>query len=388
MKKHLMRVSGMFVLGIIAIGLVAGASFAGDAVTASPVQRTEGAAAEYANVKPMPLPQASQSGVAAATLESAAVEYPGPPTFHKGNKGTGVMTPETLPESMVTPDIGGSDEAITPQASGSLNHPFTTSRVDVLQAGHSISSRYPYRAAGKLYFKIGQSSYVCSGSLIKKGLVVTAAHCVAEFGNNSFYSNWQFVPALWGSTAPYGKWNVAYAYVMTSYLNGTDSCTQSGVVCKDDVAVLVIAPQNGVYPGTATGWLSYGVNGYGFTSTTPNIALISQLGYPVSHDSGLKMQRTDSQGQKTSTLSNNTVIGSRMTGGSSGGPFVVNLGTNAVLSGVTLGTEPNWNTVVGVTSWGYIDESAKEQGASPFLSTNIPVLVNSACAAYPDACAP
>ena len=77
-----------------------------------------------------------------------------------------------------------------------------------------------------------------------------------------------------------------------------------------------------------------------------------------------------------------------MTGGSSGGPGIVNLGAAANLSDVTLGTEAKWNTVVGVTSWGYTDETSKEQGASPFLSTNIQVLVNDACTAYPAACAP
>jgi len=101
------------------------------------------------------------------------------------------------------------------------------------------------------------------------------------------------------------------------------------------------------------------------------------------------MQRTDSTGFVSSTNSNNTVWGSRQTGGSSGGPELVNLGTKAVLSGgVSFGTYNTSNIVVGVTSWGYTDQAVKQQGASPFLSTNITTLVNQACASIPAACAP
>lgn len=100
------------------------------------------------------------------------------------------------------------------------------------------------------------------------------------------------------------------------------------------------------------------------------------------------MQRTDSQGYVNTTMVNNTVWGSRLTGGSSGGPALTNLGMAATLSGTTYGTYATFNTVVGVTSWGYNDTAMKAQGASPFLSTNIGKLVTTACAAYPAACAP
>jgi len=99
------------------------------------------------------------------------------------------------------------------------------------------------------------------------------------------------------------------------------------------------------------------------------------------------MQRTDSQGFVSSTMSGNTVWGSRQTGGSSGGPELVNLGKAATLSGVSYGVYPSYNIVVGVTSWGYTNLAVKQQGASPFLSTNIPVLVTAGCAApYAAAC--
>ncbi|MBK5963761.1 hypothetical protein CCR95_06600 [Thiocystis minor] len=180
---------------------------------------------------------------------------------------------------------------------------------------------------------------------------------------------------------------------MTSYFNGTDPCQAGalGVVCKNDIAVLELTPKSGAYPGTNTGWYNYGWNGYGFTGgglAVGAVALINQLGYPVSHDGGNRMQRTDSQGYiSNSTSVNNTIWGGRQTGGSSGGPELVNLGIGAVLSGgVGLGSEAAFNTVIGVTSWGYTNQAIKRQGASPFLSTNISVLISSACASSDPRC--
>lgn len=341
-----------------------------------------------ATAKPMPLPMSSAAPVAIAG--NAAAPSSGPAGSSSGAVGNGVTTPVNLGGSA---SGFASAAAVTPQEFGTSNHPFTTSRVDLpstAQAGNTlangVSSRYPYRAAGKLYFKIGTASYVCSASLIKRGVIVTAAHCVTKYGGTlpRWYNSWQFVPAKSGGLAPYGVWNASSPRVMTVYYNGADSCAQAGVICRNDVAVLTVVPQNGAYPGTQTGWYGYGVNGYGFSTT--NIALINQLGYPVSHDSGLMMQRTDSQGF-VSTMVSNTVWGSRQTGGSSGGPELVNLGPTAVLSGgVLLGAEPQVNTVVGVTSWGYTNQAIKQQGASAFTSTNITALVNAACTATPAAC--
>jgi V8-like Glu-specific endopeptidase len=388
MGKYLSKISKMFILGAILIVLTAGVGFAGGGVSGSPVQKSGGSGIDYSNAKAMPLPQADENIINTAA-EGGPIEYPGPPAVEPGHRGTGIMTPETLPAPAITEEVSGSVDEVTPQAYGTKNHPFTTSRVDVTPTANAVSKLYPFRAAGKLYFKIGADSYICSASLIKKGLAVTAAHCVSAFGKSQWYSNWQYVPALWGTTAPYGVWDVTKAYALTAYLNGTDSCAQAGVICKDDVAVLVITPKSSVYPGTSTGYFAYGVNGYGFAPTSPKITLINQLGYPASHDSGVKMQRTDSQGITTATLSNNTVWGSRMTGGSSGGPELVNLGAPAVLgAGTTLGLGAAWNVVVGVTSWGYTSDPLKEQGAAPFLSTNLSALITAACTAYPAACAP
>jgi hypothetical protein len=52
-------------------------------------------------------------------------------------------------------------------------------------------------AVGKIFFTIGRSNYVCSGSIVNDeivniSVVVTAAHCVNDAGR--FATNWAFVP--------------------------------------------------------------------------------------------------------------------------------------------------------------------------------------------------
>ena len=228
------------------------------------------------------------------------------------------------------------------------------------------------------------ATYVCSASLIKPGIVVTAAHCVANFGVKKLYTNWRFVPAYNNGSAPFGVWTVASARLMTSYFNGTDSCAVSGVVCANDVALLTLNAQAGAYPGTRTGYLGYGINGYSYNSSGQ--VLINQLGYPVALDGGGLMERTDSQGFTAASFSNNTVIGSLQTGGSSGGPWTVNLGIAPSLNGSDFGSAATHNVVVGVTSWGYTSGQVKQQGASRFTSSNISALMSASCSVTPKAC--
>lgn len=350
-------------------------------LTLPAVNSASDAAIDFKNAKPMPLPQVSM--LAASANNAAAVSYPGPAGSAAGQAGSGQAKPTTVLSegellNAFTSELGGDE--VAPQEYGTNNHPFTTSRVDVNL--YPVSRSYPYSPAGKLYFNIGSSTYVCSASLIKRGVIVTAAHCVTKYGGSlpRFYSNWRFVPAWNNGVAPYGTWTATTAYVMTSYYNGADTCAVAGVVCRNDVAVLRLAPQSRYsppYPGTATGWYGYGWNGFGFTPA--KVAQITQLGYPVSHDGGNREQRTESYGVTNASMVNNTIIGSRQTGGSSGGAWAVNLGVPATLSGTGYGSAANWNIVVGVTSWGYVSTLPKEQGASPFLSTNIVPLVTAAC---------
>lgn len=334
---------------------------------------------DFVNAKGLDLPRSIRPGDQLKAFQSPL--NLGVAGSSAGAKGTGVKNQTFLGTPSAASALAGADALVQPQEFGTSGHPFNTARVDTWNL--AASDDYPNSPAGKLFFNIGSGSYVCSASLIKRGIAVTAAHCVAAYGQNQFYNNWQFVPGYrWGS-APFGVWSVQTAFILTKYYNGTDNCAVYGVVCPDDVAILVLAPQNGYLPGTSTGWFGYGWDGYGFAWS---ITQITQLGYPVGLDWGLFMERNDSYGYVDGSLSYNTIIGSLMTGGSSGGPWLVNHGIRPYLNGTTPGYASDPEVVVGVTSWGYTDPSIKEQGAAPFTSGNITVLVGVGCSIFPANC--
>jgi V8-like Glu-specific endopeptidase len=340
-------------------------------VTVLTVQHT--GAVDFVHAAAMPLPESPLSSDSTQELLQALLAPParGPSGGSPGAKGTGATSPVFLGSP------AAEEPGVTPEDWGTSNHPFTTARADLY--GLNTNTAYPYRAAGKLFFNIGSSTYICSASLITRGIVVTAAHCVANYGQHQFYSNWQYVPGYRNGSAPFGVWGARTVYILTSYYNGTDNCAQYGVICPDDVAVIVL---NGV-PGNTTGWFGYWYGG-GFTSN--GLAQITQLGYPAGLDNAFYMERNDSYGYVNASLSHNTIIGSNMNGGSSGGPWIENFGLTSGLTGETNGSFSPADVVVGVTSWGYTSTAPKEQGAAPFTSGNIAVLISVACKAFSGNC--
>jgi V8-like Glu-specific endopeptidase len=374
----------LLLASVAATGAATESVFAGGATTASRVQSGL-APVDFVNAKPMRLPRSTVAPNLAELAKPPAVAF-GPPGVSPGGQGSGIQSPVQLGKPAF---IG---EAATPPAvikeeAGTGGIPYTTSRVKAV--GDNTQFYYPFRAAGRLFFNIPGESAWCTAGLIKPAVIVTAAHCVANFGQQQFYSGWSFVPDYKNGNAPYGTYAAIQARVKTSYYNGTDPCEQSGVVCQDDVAVILLNKVNNQYPGNVVGWFGYGWNGYSFNSN--GRALITQLGYTENFvdgveyalDGGNLQERTDSQGQTTSSLSNNTLIGSLQSNGSSGGPWVVNLGDPPVLTNINFGTAADHNIIVGVTSWGFNDPSVKEQGASPFTTGNITKLVSDECAGAP-----
>jgi len=315
-----------------------------------------------------------------------------------------------------------------PQAFGTQRWPYTMARVanstptlgNVNRIERSPVTAMPYRATGKLIMRFGGDWFVCTGSLIRPGIVVSAAHCVHNFGQGAagFADEVLFMPANvsdpWNVRQPYGQYRVRRMYVPTTYRNGRDTCDVNapGVVCNNDIAVLVLRDKKGVRAGDVVGWYGYGTNGYSYVQApefgNATVADITQLGYPLAWDNGYQMQRGNSFGKLvTSNVTTNrrplinTQLGSAMTGGSSGGPWLVNFGTRPTITGsATAGSQASRMIVVGTTSWGYTTTGPKVQGASFFGQNhefpnadyggwgpgNIGALMNSACTAFPAAC--
>ena len=174
------------------------------------------------DAQPMPLPTVDLPPIdpLEEVLRQPFSDQTGEPGYSLGSAGTGEESPMQVP---LEGDADASElfqegSGVEPQEYGTGGVPFTTSRVDTV--ANNVSKTYPFRAAGKPYFQNGATWYVCPASLIKRGVIVTAAHCVAEFGKKRFYRNFQIVPSKYNALAPFGTWYAEAAYVKTSYFDG------------------------------------------------------------------------------------------------------------------------------------------------------------------------
>jgi V8-like Glu-specific endopeptidase len=278
------------------------------------------------------------------------------------------------------------------RAFGSFGIPYTTTRVqDGAQSagGTSNASRmsttYPYRAAGKLTFvTLSGGNSFCTASVIRRGIIVTAAHCISPFGSAARYTTFRFRPGHYGPAgataaqiAPHGTWEWKALVRPGSWTNGTD--TGCGSARNNDLAVIALKKNSsGQFIGDVTGQFGYGWNNYSFVTSpkTGNLhtAAISALGYPALMDSGSIMQRSDGPSYTINLCDGTTEQlwqGSNFTGGSSGGPWVVNMRTRkATLSGGAVEGSAPVMAVVGVTSWGSADPNTPKDNYSSQFGQN------------------
>lgn len=310
-----------------------------------------------------------------------------------------VSNPLPAPDTTgVTADIGagpypsgaksrsGIVSGSTGRAFGSFGIPYTTTRVQDgnqsaggTTSANRLSTTYPYRTVGKLTFSAGY----CSASLIRRGVIVTAAHCIQDFGTGaSIFTGFQFRPGHYGATgataaqiAPYGTWNWAALVRPASWANGTD--IGSGAARDNDLAVIALARDSrGRFVGDLVGYMAYGWNNYSFVTSSKtghlHTAAVSTLGYPFLMDRGAIMQRTDGPTYTTTVGGAGQLWqGSNFTGGSSGGPWVVNFASRtAALAGGAVPGTASVIAVVGVTSWGSNDPNAPKDNYSSQFRQN------------------
>jgi len=347
------------------------------------------------------------------------------PSFAPANKMTAAQMENAKPRLPLLKDISQlpnigllqeSGSGFSPQAFGSFGgFPFT-SRI-VAQRPNSDNgapvNAAPYRQTGKLFMRFGQSFFVCSASVIRPGLVLTAAHCVHNFGqgNAGFADEVFFQPARHNDSLPYGEWTSQSIIIPGVYFNGTDRCLPGaiGIVCENDIAILVMNARindKGVEEeiGDIVGRYGLYQNDQGYTELGGDgdlAAHLTQISYPQAGYTGVRMIQNESVAVQDSPLAlgpdtdfNQVVIGSNTTGGSSGGPWLHNFGKSDGYTG-TPAVDSNRNRVAGVTSWGFVDDSIKIQGASRFGNntafpeggpTNVNTLINFGCSFGPSKC--
>ena len=189
----------------------------------------------------------------------------------------------------------------------------------------------PYPAThGKVFFTLGGTDYVCSGTALdsSNGSVVwTAGHCVNE-GPGSYATNWAFVPAYRDGAAPYGTWTARTLLASSQWANG-------GNISYDNGAAVMNTN------GGST--LNSAVGGRGIAFNYARSQFFRSHGYPAAPPfSGERLRVCESQYSHadTSTSPQTMAIGCDMTGGSSGGGWVVGDNVYSVNSYGYL-TQPN-----------------------------------------------
>jgi V8-like Glu-specific endopeptidase len=255
-----------------------------------------------------------------------------------------------------------------PEATSSFGAYFTTSRV----FPDATTTVYPTRTAGKLFFtEQGVGNFVCSASVLRPRIVVTAGHCVAhpstDESQRHFYTNWLFVPAYNNGAAPFGTWTPIEEWVTNTWYFSDGSVPNA-----QDVGILIIGDHPTTFSapvkiGNVTGWL-------GWETGVLSNDNVTMLGYPCNLDSCLKMQYTGAQAFESGG-NNTTIYGSAMRGGASGGPWIQDYGVQPA------GAPPvafGGNILVGVTSYGPISTTPEYLGASD-LDSRFITLLNDAC---------
>lgn len=356
------------------------------AVTASPEATTETEATEtywtserLSEATPLDIPtpetpsvQGMPEGsevVAPSLTESAGSVESGegaPPMIDPGNS---LARPISF-----TPDQPNGDDAST-EATSSLGAHFTTTRV----LPNGAQSSWPYRTAGKLFFRDPRrgTNHVCSAAVLRPRVVATAGHCVTNPSTNPsgryFFTNFLFVPAFDNGTAPYGTWTSSQQWVSNDWHHSNGSVPNRG-----DMAILIMRDKTVSGStrkiGHVTGWLGWRTNALQNNHVT-------MLGYPCNIDSCRKMQMTNA-GSFASGGQNTFIYGSAGRGGHSGGPFIQDFGVAGS------GSPPNLlgkNYLVGITSYGPVSTTPKYLGASNF-GANFTNLLNAACNASPGNC--
>ena len=205
-------------------------------------------------------------------------------------------------------------------------------------------------ATGRVWFSMGGSDWICSGSVITdtesgQSIVLTAGHCVVDETTGEFATNWAFIPAfdtkptyICGSTA-YGCW-VADALYADQAFATAGSFNDTAV--RHDWGFAVVGP--GGLSGTTQLDTRVGSLPIEYDGSYAG-ATLSAFGYPAAgkyHGKDLVYCR-GLVGTDPNTAGTTWSMPCDMTGGSSGGPWVQATDT----AGYT-------NAVVGsLNSYGY-----------------------------------
>jgi V8-like Glu-specific endopeptidase len=191
-------------------------------------------------------------------------------------------------------------------------------------------TQYPVSTVGKLFFTQNQKNYVCSASVINKSTLATAGHCV-HAGNNSL-SGWSTNVLFCPSYRPVntadpvrGCWRGVSLTTSFQWFNASNFDRDYGCIVTATSGTKIATSI-----GNVTGWLGRAWNwpskqctfawGYPAAAPFPGDRIITDVSTEWYQ---LNMNPSEAQLSK--------YIGNDMTGGSSGGPWWLNMASRGGL---------------------------------------------------------
>lgn len=175
------------------------------------------------------------------------------------------------------------------------------------------TNEQPVSHIGKVFFTLNGGNYVCSGNSVisaNKSTVSTAGHCLNS-GPGAFASNFVFVPAYRDGVAPHGKWPAKALYAPTQW--SADGNIQY------DTGFAVVSQLNGRNLADVVGAVGVAFN-------QPRGLTYKAYGYPAAKPfTGQTLVSCSGKARKDALNPQFDTQGipCDMTGGSSGGPWLV-----------------------------------------------------------------
>jgi hypothetical protein len=259
---------------------------------------------EMLSARPLPLPSPSRPGGGEMPLRgSQAAGLPG--TYPGGAPG--------IPWSASEPVLG------EPVESGGGGYAYPPPYNRFAPSGYYLY--YPKTTIGRLFLTLGGERYTCSAASVGNNAIWTAGHCVwdAEMGAAE---NIVFVPSYRDGRAPFGQWRGARIWTTSEWKENMDF--------RRDMGGVILKKKGGRKISRTVGWL-------GFAWNQDVNQLWTAYGYPMARMvtdedpfSGERMiQCNGSYAYSDADFAAPPFpngMGCDMTGGASGGPWIVNYG--------------------------------------------------------------
>jgi V8-like Glu-specific endopeptidase len=218
-------------------------------------------------------------------------------------------------------------------------------------------STYPQSAVGKVFFTQQHGTYVCSAAVISERAIWTAGHCVSD-GAGHYDTAMTFVPQYQKGVRPQGT------FTCTKFT--TFAQWHTGLNFRFDQAVVTC----GLNAKGQTLRAAVGRLGFAYNQTQPKH--YNAFGYPATapFDGETMQQCASSFGHNDTRIggagATPFAIGCDMTGGSSGGPWIIKYAPGSTGAAV--------NLLNGHNDYKYLPNESLEM-YSPYLDTNSHTLV-------------